>query len=311
MVVWLVARREIVERGRSRGYVISLLFTVFLLLAGFVLPSLLIGGAGTLQLALVGETPPGLVSSLEETAAALDATLVVTTVPDRRAADSALEAKRVDGALAVPADLSGPGTLVVRGRVDPTLQAIVAGAVVSLRAGTAAQPPSLVVLAPPGDTEFTAILFANAGIVLMFIGIFTYGTWVLTGVVEEKQSRVVEVLLSTVRPRDLLMGKVLGIGVLAIVQLVALVAVGIVAAQPPAASRSRRPPRPPSPSCCCGSSSGSRSTRRRWGRWGRWPRGRRRPTTRRCRSRWSATLAYILSIVVRDRRTRRACWLGS
>ena len=46
----------------------------------------------------------------------------------------------------------------------------------------------------------------------MFIGIFTYGTWVLTGVVEEKQSRVVEVVLSTVRPRDLLIGKVLGIG---------------------------------------------------------------------------------------------------
>ena len=46
----------------------------------------------------------------------------------------------------------------------------------------------------------------------MFIGIFSYGSWVLTGVVEEKQSRVVEVVLSTVRPRDLLMGKVLGIG---------------------------------------------------------------------------------------------------
>ena len=41
----------------------------------------------------------------------------------------------------------------------------------------------------------------------------------LTGVVEEKQSRVVEVVLSTVRPRDLLMGKVLGIGLLALAQL--------------------------------------------------------------------------------------------
>ena len=65
----------------------------------------------------------------------------------------------------------------------------------------------------------------------MFIGIFTYGTWVLTGVVEEKQSRVVEVVLSTVRPRDLLMGKVLGIGVLALAQLLVLVGAGIAAAQ--------------------------------------------------------------------------------
>jgi ABC-2 type transport system permease protein len=116
-------------------------------------------------------------------------------------------------------------------RVDATLQAITGGAVIALRAGPTAAPPAMEVLDPPKDSDVTAIIFANAGIVLMFIGIFTYGTWVLTGVVEEKQSRVVEVILSTVRPRDLLMGKVLGIGVLAIAQLVVLVAAGIAASQ--------------------------------------------------------------------------------
>ncbi len=75
------------------------------------------------------------------------------------------------------------------------------------------------------------MIFANAGIILMFIGILSYGTWVLTGVVEEKQSRVVEVVLTTVRARDLLMGKVLGIGLLALVQLLILVAAAIAAAQ--------------------------------------------------------------------------------
>ena len=74
-------------------------------------------------------------------------------------------------------------------------------------------------------------MFANAGIILMFIGIFTYGFWVLGGVVEEKQSRVVEVVLSTVRARDLLIGKVLGIGVLGLVQLLALVTVGLAVSQ--------------------------------------------------------------------------------
>jgi ABC-2 type transport system permease protein len=86
-------------------------------------------------------------------------------------------------------------------------------------------------LNPPSEEDTTALIFANAGIILMFIGIFSYGNWVLTGVVEEKQSRVVEVILSTVRPRDLLMGKVLGIGLLALAQLVVLVTAGIVAAQ--------------------------------------------------------------------------------
>ena len=109
-----------------------------------------------------------------------------------------------------------------------SLQAVVSQAVIALRAGPAAsEPPNVVALEPPSAEDETALIFANAGIILMFIGIFSYGSWVLTGVVEEKQSRVVEVVLSTVRPRDLLMGKVLGIGLLALAQLVVLVAVGI------------------------------------------------------------------------------------
>jgi ABC-2 type transport system permease protein len=54
---------------------------------------------------------------------------------------------------------------------------------------------------------------------------------VLNGVVEEKQSRVVEVILSTVRPRNLLIGKVLGIGILALAQLAVLVVAGLIAVQ--------------------------------------------------------------------------------
>ena len=65
---------------------------------------------------------------------------------------------------------------------------------------------------------------------LILIGIFSFGFTVLTGVIEEKQSRVVEVVLSTVRPRDLLMGKVLGIGILGLVQLLVFVVAAMAAA---------------------------------------------------------------------------------
>jgi len=229
--VRLVAMREILERGRSRGYVLSLVFTLFLLLAGFILPSLLLGNDETTRLALVGETPAGLRPALQAAASGYGATLVISSVPDRAAADAAVTAKTVDGALEVPADLSGPGRLIVLEQAGATLQGIVSVAVIGLRAGTSALPPSVAALNPPSEEDTTALIFANAGIILMFIGIFSYGNWVLTGVVEEKQSRVVEVILSTVRPRDLLMGKVLGIGLLALAQLVVLVTAGIVAAQ--------------------------------------------------------------------------------
>ena len=39
----LVAGREIVERGRSRGYLLSLIFTIVLMLVGFLVPSLVVG----------------------------------------------------------------------------------------------------------------------------------------------------------------------------------------------------------------------------------------------------------------------------
>ena len=228
--VRLVAMREILERGRSRGYLLSLLFTLLLLGAGFILPSLLLSDQVT-RLAVVEPTPPGLVETIEGISDSVKADVVVSTVPDRAAAEAAVRDKTVKAALIVPADLSSAGELIVFDTADPTLQGIVGQAVIALRAGTAAQAPSVAALEPPTASDTTAIIFANAGIILMFIGIFSYGTWVLTGVVEEKQSRVVEVVLSTVRPRDLLMGKVLGIGLLALLQLAVLVGAGLIAVQ--------------------------------------------------------------------------------
>jgi ABC-2 type transport system permease protein len=231
--VRLVATREVLERGRSRGYLLSLLFTVFLLGAGFLLPTLLLSGDRTTRIALVGDTPAAVGAALEASAAQFDAPLDVSTLPDRAAADAAVTDKTVDAALDVPPDLSSPGELIVLDDAGSQLQGIVSTAIIGLRAGAAGQllaPPTVTALKPSTAEDTTAIIFANAGIILMFIGIFTYGTWVLTGVVEEKQSRVVEVILATVRPRDLLMGKVIGIGLLALLQLVVLVTAGIGAA---------------------------------------------------------------------------------
>jgi ABC-2 type transport system permease protein len=229
----LVAMREILERGRSRGYVLSLLFTVFLLGAGFILPSLLIGDDATV-IGVVEPAPPALAGALMVNAARYDADIEVVSVPDRATAETQLKDGTLDAALVVPQDLSGPGDLIVHEQASSQVNAITSGAIIQLRAAQAAPllvPPTVVVLEPPAESDLTALIFANAGIIIMFIGIFSYGTWVLTGVVEEKQSRVVEVVLSTVRPRDLLMGKVLGIGVLALAQLLVIVAAGIAAAQ--------------------------------------------------------------------------------
>ena len=72
------------------------------------------------------------------------------------------------------------------------------------------------------DTD-AATLVAYAGALLLLMSLAVYGQWVVSGVVEEKNNRVVELILSAVRPRHLLAGKVIGIGLLGFGQL-ALVA---------------------------------------------------------------------------------------
>ncbi len=93
---WLVARREILERGRSRGYLLSLVVTLVLLGAGFGIPILLGSGAQTMKVGIIGAAPAQLESTIQATAAtyAEDATVTFTDYPDRAAAEQALDERR-------------------------------------------------------------------------------------------------------------------------------------------------------------------------------------------------------------------------
>ena len=77
------------------------------------------------------------------------------------------------------------------------------------------------------DSEVRQFLIGQAALVLLFMAIMMTGSWVLLGVTEEKTSRVVEVLLAAVRPWHLLSGKIVGVGILGLLQF-AVVAGGLV-----------------------------------------------------------------------------------
>lgn len=72
-------------------------------------------------------------------------------------------------------------------------------------------------------------LLAFGMTVLIFMMIILYGTWIAMSVVEEKSSRVMEVILNAATPFQLLTGKVLGVGAVALTQYVALLATGAIA----------------------------------------------------------------------------------
>jgi ABC-2 type transport system permease protein len=219
--IWLVARRELIERGRSRAFLLSLLLTVGLIALVTFLPSF-VGPAGAKDLGIAGTAPAGYADGLVDGARQLGQTIRVSPVADRAAGDAALKDGKLDAVLEFHADGTAP-TYVVKDRPDEILHQLV---IRSLLPPTPS-PIQDQSLEPPDPNRDTSFLFANVGVILLFISIFTFGTWVLTGVVEEKQSRVVEVVLSTIESRDLLIGKVLGIGLLGLVQLVVMVGVGL------------------------------------------------------------------------------------
>ncbi len=241
--VWLVARREILERGRSRGFILSVLFTTVIVVGSFVLPAILLGNGSVTKVGLVEPAPAGLSAAIEATAGRFDRKVTITTYPTAPAADAALKAGTVDVVVAMPPDLSGPGEIRFSKEADQNVAQLISAATIGLRVqavlgasnvdqtglAAAQEPPTVGALEPQTEVDQARFIVANIGAVAILVGIFSFGFTVLTGVVEEKQSRVVEVVLATVRPRDLLMGKVLGIGVLGIFQLLVFMTAALIA----------------------------------------------------------------------------------
>jgi ABC-2 type transport system permease protein len=235
----LVATRELLERGRSRAFLISVVTSVGLLAIGSIVPSLT-GGPDVAHVGVVGSPPPQFRADVAALSTAARHGVEVETIDSESTGTARLRDGSLDGALVVGPNAAS-ARYVVKDRKDELLAQIVSQAWSASRSqqllekrgidpstlALAAAPPALNELEPSDPNRDTSFLFANVGVILLFISIFTFGYWVLSGVVEEKQSRVVEVVLSTVEARDLLMGKVIGIGLLGLGQLAVMVAVGL------------------------------------------------------------------------------------
>lgn len=241
-VVALVARREIRERVRSRSFLLSSLLSLVILAVILVVVGVTNGDddSTTYDLGVVGERPTQVAEALGELVAGsdeLDRDIDVTihSYPDRDAAEQAIDAGEVEAALV-------DTTVVVDRDIDQRLAALVesanrevaiataltdAGASpADVAAASAAQTLTLDQL-DPGDTTEDRVNLALIGTIVLYGQLLGFGFWVASGIVEEKASRVVELLLAKTSPQRLLAGKVLGIGVLGFTQLVAFVAIGL------------------------------------------------------------------------------------
>ena len=216
-VIALVAERELRERLRGKAFLASTL-----VLLGLVAGSAAFGKAfsaeETYRVAVVAPAPQGLDPALRRAARPFDdAKVELRVVASPAAGRAALEADDVDALLLLRAD-----RLVFREEVDAKAAAVADAAVRAFRRHLPPAPElTTATLHPPAEEAGdAATLVAYAGSLLLLASLAIYGQWVITGVVEEKSNRVVELVLATVQPRHLLAGKVIGIGLLGFAQLV-------------------------------------------------------------------------------------------
>jgi ABC-2 type transport system permease protein len=224
----LVARRDFWVRLRDRGFLISTAITLVILSVLIVIRASTGVGSPSYDLGIVGSPGVGdLVTRLGDAANVRVHVRPFSDVSSARVAlgsgavDAVLDGDRLEGLHAPPPDV---------------LQRIVDFAVIGVRVRDAVQRSGLseaqkgALVAPvavgalePGDPNAGSnATIAIVMLLLLYGQLFGYGVWVASGVIEEKSSRVVEILLSSIRPRQLLAGKILGIGALGLLQLAAI-----------------------------------------------------------------------------------------
>ncbi len=237
----LVAGREIHERVRSRMFRAVTLILVVVVAAAVVVPTLQHSSTATTKVGVLSASP-SLRAQLEALARSAGVKVTLVGEPDASRARAALSSGQLDlvvdgsGAILVDAPVSASDTSATARYVREVSQALGVERAFA-EAGLSAQQASIVSRARPLPVESlqpgkpertTSEATALLGVILIFIVLTQYLTWTLMGVMEEKASRVVEVLLATVRPIQLLAGKVIGIGTVALAQAAALVAFALV-----------------------------------------------------------------------------------
>jgi ABC-2 type transport system permease protein len=206
---WLVAEREVRMKLRSKAFLISTGILMLVVLGSILLGGLLGGTEEATRVAVTRDT-----AALVEGEEGLD----VTEVGSVEEAEELVRDGEVTAAIVPDPDESTPlGILVVADSETPTglLQQLSITPPVALLDGDAQNP-------------FLAYLVAIAFGVVFFASAMTFGSTIAQSVVEEKQTRVVEILMSAVPVRALLAGKVLGNSILAFGQIALIAALAII-----------------------------------------------------------------------------------
>ncbi len=245
--VWAVIRREFLERVRSKWFLVSTILGPVFMIVVMVMPSVLMMRSGEINhIVLVDEGAGGFAERLKtqlERSGRFVVALAQSGGPRsdalRDSLTGAVRSDSLDGFLTVSAATVESGIAEYRGRNVSSLkdmeimQGVLRAGVVTERLMRQGVNPAVVQQAQSaielqtvritkhgvsGESgTATFILGYVVGLVLYMI-IALYGVSVMRSVLEEKQTRIIEVLVSSLRPFQLMVGKVMGVGAVGLFQ---------------------------------------------------------------------------------------------
>ncbi len=242
--VWAVIRREFVERVRTKWFWISAILGPVLFAGVIVFQILQSVGGAVRNIAVVDSTTSGLGTRVVEglgTSKLIRATRVAAGPGVIDSLTSLVEAKQLNGFLILSTTLAETGKAEYRAsnlslQTIEELQRALNRLVVKVRLEQRGVNPAVVDWAQgirvtleqkkirdgKTTTESAGESFIIAYImaILLFMAILLYGVNVMSSVLEEKTTRIIEVLVSSLRPFQLMLGKVAGAGAVSFFQFV-------------------------------------------------------------------------------------------
>lgn len=206
--IFLVAEREIGSKLRSKAFLISTGILLLIALAGVLIGGFMSKNTSETKIAVTAETAQAVQGV---------AGLAPTEVADPTAAEKLVREGKVEAALIpAPGDTAFGYEIVALKSAPNSLQ------------GLLAKTPKVTILEPDTTNPLLRYLVAIGFGVVFLMAASTFGMTMAQSVVEEKSTRVVELLLAAIPARVLLAGKVLGNTVLAMAQILALAAIAMV-----------------------------------------------------------------------------------
>jgi ABC-2 type transport system permease protein len=265
--IWIVVKREFLTRVQTRAFVIGTVAFPLLMTLMIAGPAMLAGGRHV-KLALVNEAGPAVGQTFQQLLTAPsgdeDANtyeLIATAgglEQNRETLNRQVRDKELDGYVVLPANLVATSKMGYRGRnisnfeLERDIRRAASQAVQAERLGAAGlRAGDVQALLRPveveaarvtktgeeaGDARSSFFLGYIVGF-LVYMLTLLYGINVLRSVLEEKTNRIVEVIISSMRAEELMVGKVLGVASVALLQVAIWIGMGVLTGRASFASR--------------------------------------------------------------------------